>query len=104
MKQIYSILVLSIAISLTSCDSKPFKGYVVGKEYISGHMCHSEPKKTVEAIVVVPHPVVVPPPHHHEWIKATFTLYVANRYEVRQYFVDSLKFQRTKMLDKVTFY
>lgn len=89
---------------LASCDDKPFKGYVVGKEYVSGHMCHSEPKQTVEATVIAPHPVIVAHPHHHHWVEATFTVYVANRYEVRQYNVDSLKFQRIKMLDKVTFY
>ncbi len=92
------VLILSISLLLFACSSEPFTGYVVAKEYIEGHMCHSEHKHTVKAIVHVPHVQ-----HHHSYQQAQFILHVANRHEVRAYHVDTFKFNRVKMLDKITF-
>lgn len=106
-KQKLFIIVLAIVLMgaqmlLFSCESKPFKGYVVGKEYIEGHMCHDENYKHIkQAVVVVPH---VQPQHHHEWQESEFILHVANSYDLRHIHVDSLLYHKTKIGENLTFY
>ncbi len=97
------LIVCLLIILVTSCESKPFTGYIVAKEYIEGHMCHDEDySHVVEAgYVHVPH--VHHAPHHHEWRDSEFILHVANKDEVRPVQVDSLEFYKHKLLDKVTF-
>lgn len=96
------LLAFLLAATTTACsENKPFTGYVVAKEYVEGHMCHSEYKHTVKAYVPV-HVPHVPPPHHHHYENAQFILHVANRYEVRPFHVDTFKFTRVQMLDKIT--
>lgn len=84
---------------LCSCDNKPFTGYVVGKEYIQGHMCHDENyDHVVEAAYIhVPHT------HHHKWQDSEFILHVANHKELRHIHVDSITFENYKLLELVTF-
>lgn len=61
-----TLIILCVICLLYSCKHKPFTGYIVGKEYIQGHMCHDENyEHVVEATVIVPHPVVHT--HHHKW-------------------------------------
>jgi hypothetical protein len=100
MKKLITLILIFLV--LTACESKPFTGYIVAKEYVEGHMCHDEDyQHYVEAYVpVVPH---VPPVHHHEWQESEFIIYVANRYQVNEYNVDSLDFYNYNLLDKVTF-
>jgi hypothetical protein len=95
------IFAIAISILLVACESSPFTGYIVAKEYIEGHMCHDENYEHFEeAIVVVPPHVNS---HHHEWQESEFIIHVANKNEVRHIHVDSLDFLNYKLLDKVTF-
>lgn len=97
------LLALPLAL-IYSCENKPFTGYVVAKEYISGHYCHSEPEthEIQEAGVHVPiH--TTPPPHHHVWEESQFLIHVANKDNVRAFEVDSIDFPKYKILQKVTF-
>ena len=101
MRKILFICLLFVL--LTSCESKPFTGYIVAKEYIAGHMCHDNNyEHTVEeAYVHVPvRPIHV---HHHTWQEPEFILHVANKDEVRHIHVDSTDFYEYKLLEKVTF-
>ena len=87
-----------------SCENKPFSGYVVAKEYISGHHCCSEPKthSIQEAVTHVPvRPI--PNQHHHVWQESQFIIHVANKDDVRAFEVDSIDFPKYKILQKVTF-
>jgi len=100
----YLVLALIILL-ISSCESKnePFIGYIVAKEYIQGHMCHDDNfKHVVEAgFVHVPH---VPHVHHHKhkWQRSQFIIYVANRYEVKPFHIDSLLYNIHNVTDKVT--
>lgn len=102
-KMLLFLLTGTLLFLLSSCESRPFTGYVVGKTYTAGHMCCSNPKVIVTAtpVRVPPHPVHT---HHHVYEKATFEIHVANRYDVETFYVDSLKFNSIKMLEKITFY
>lgn len=94
------ILILSF-ILLVSCENKPFTGYVVGKEYIEGHMCHDEGyNHVVQAAVIVPPHVHT---HHHRWEDSQFILHVANYQELRHIKVDSSTYVNSKMLELKTF-
>ena len=94
------IFILGSLLFLYSCEEKPFTGYIVGKEYIEGHMCHDEGyEHTLQATVVhVPHVHV----HHHKWQNSEFILHVANYKELRHIHVDSLTFANHKMLEEIT--
>lgn len=96
-------LILFLAlVSLTSCEFKPFTGYIVCKEYTPGHMCHDEVPTYSEASLLYVH---VPPhvhTHHHTWQESSFIIYVANKNAVRSFSVDSLSFTKYKLLQKVT--
>lgn len=98
MRSLFLFFILGL---FASCESKPFTGYVVAKEYIQGHMCHDENyRHVVEATVVhVPH---VPHTHHHKWQDSEFILHIANKDDLRHVHVDSLTFHKYSVTDKIT--
>jgi len=102
MKKILFMCLLFVL--LTSCESKPFTGYIVAKEYVEGHMCHDEDYSHVVEAGYVHTPHVHHAPHHHKWRDSEFILHIANKDEVRPVQVDSVYFYKHKLLDKVTFY
>lgn len=98
-------LIIGFAVLLgISCNTQPFTGRIVYKEYIAGHRCHTDGNFTVQqaGIIVTPR-LSTPPPHHHSWTKASVTLWVANKNEIRQFSVDTLSFDKWVMGSKVTF-
>ena len=101
MKRLY--ITLSLFILFTACESKPFTGYIVAKEYVEGHMCHDEDYSHVVEAGYVHTPHVHRTPHHHKWTDSEFILHVANKDEVRHINVDSIYFYKHKLLDRVTF-
>jgi hypothetical protein len=98
MRNLFLILTLFL---FASCESKPFTGYIVAKEYIQGHMCHDEDHKhVVEAgYVHVPH---IPHSHHHKWQSSEFILHVANKDDLRHMHVDSITYYSHRVTDKIT--
>lgn len=96
MKKLLYFLTITI---LLSCTSQPFTGRIVGKEYTAGHMCHSEDYVEKYEAAVIP---VVVARHHHKWENAKFTIWVANRYDLRSYNVDTTSFNKWVMGAKVT--
>lgn len=102
MKKLYSIVLLLL---LVSCNDvkEPFEGYIVGKEYMAEHMCHSEYEHTIEASVGYHHvPHMHHTPHHHRKVEAVYVIYVANIHEVRRIRVSRAYFSNCSLLDKVT--
>lgn len=96
------LLGLLLALGVASCTSKPFTGRVVEKEYIAGHMCHTDGyAEKFQAGVIVPHVAVHT--HHHSWQSATVTVWVANRYDLRSFSVDTLSYDNWVVGSKVTF-
>ena len=78
---------ISLLAILAGCNPKPFKGFLVCKEYVPGHMDDEHAKTVQEAYVYVP---FIPIPS--EW-----HFYVANKYGVRDFKVDSLTYLRHKV-------
>ncbi len=94
------ILAFSLLAVLSGCKTKPFKGFLVCKEYIKGHMDDEQPHIHQEAIVNVP---VVPPRRHEpEYIPSAWIFYVANKDGVRRFNVDSLTYTRHKVGERIT--
>ena len=92
-----------LAIGLSACTPNPFTGRIVEKEYVEGHRCQTEGYKVKDqAGIIVPRTTVVQQ-HHHKWENAKVTLWIANRYEVRSFGVDSTTFDKWVVGSKVTF-
>lgn len=88
-----------IGLILCSCSGVKINGYIVGKEYTPGHMCHDEVTTYREAGIV--NYVHVPiTPHHHTWQKASFIIHIANSWDLRQIDVDSLTYINVKVGSK----
>ena len=95
------ILIVVILGVYTSNPDKEFTGHIVAREYTPGHMCHSESKIYSLSFVHVPH-TSTRTTHHHKWEKSKFIWFVANKNEVRNFYVDSLLFYTRKCGEKVT--
>lgn len=93
------ILAFSLLTVLSGCKTKPFKGFLVCKEYIPGHMDDKQPKSIQEAYVYVP--VVYPRTHEPEYVPSEWHFYVANKYGVRDFQVDSLTYLRHKVGERI---
>ena len=96
-------LLISIVLLLVflGCETKPFKGFLVCKEYIPGHMDDEHAKTVQEAYVPVPVPVVYPRRHEPEYIPSEWHFYVANKDGVRDFRVDSLTYLRHKVGERI---
>lgn len=92
---------ISLLAILAGCNPKPFKGFLVCKEYIPGHMDDEHAKTVQEAYVPVPVPVVYPRRHEPEYIPSEWHFYVANKYGVRDFRVDSLTYLRHKVGERI---
>lgn len=93
------ILVFSLLVVLSSCETKPFKGFLVCKEYVPGHMDDEHAKTVQEAYVYVP---IVPMRRHEpEYVPSEWHFYVANKHGVRVFSVDSLTYTRHKVGERI---
>ena len=93
-KMIRTILAIVLLTMLVGCEPRPFKGIIVCKEYVKAHMDNEEAHVVEEATFVprvhyVPHPRRVPQLVPSEW-----KFYVANKYSVRVFFVDSVTYTK----------
>ena len=93
------ILFISLLAVLGGCKNQPFKGFLVCKEYIPGHMDNEHAKSVQEAFV--PFPVIPMRRHEPEYIPSTWNLYVANKYRVREFQVDSLTYTKHKVGERI---
>ena len=93
------ILFISFLAVLGSCKNQPFRGFLVCKEYIPGHMDDKQPYIQQEAFVYVP---VVPPRRSEpEYIPSEWKFYVANKHGVRVFSVDSITYTRHKVGERI---
>lgn len=90
---------ISLLAILAGCNPKPFKGFLVCKEYIPGHMDDEHAKTVQEAYVPVP--VVCPRRHEPEYIPSEWKFYVANKHGVRVFNVDSLTYTKHKVGERI---
>lgn len=95
------ILVIGLLCLLVGCESKPFKGIIVYKEYIKAHMDNEEAHAVEEATFVprvhyVPRPRRVPQLVPSEW-----KFYVANKYAVRVFYVDSVTYTKHHVGERI---
>ncbi|EEX51998.1 hypothetical protein HMPREF6745_2511 [Prevotella sp. oral taxon 472 str. F0295] len=93
-KMIRTILAIGLLAVLVGCVPKPFKGIIVYKEYVKAHMDNEEAHAVEEATFVprvhyVPRPRRVPQLVPSEW-----KFYVANKYAVRVFYVDSVTYTK----------
>ncbi|KDR52348.1 hypothetical protein [Hoylesella loescheii] len=101
-KMIRTILAIGLLAVLVGCEPKPFKGIIVCKEYVKAHMDNEEAHVVEEAMFVprvhyVPRPRRVPQLVPSEW-----KLYVANKYAVRVFYVDSITYTRHRVGERIT--
>lgn len=108
MKTIIKIFILVfLALALFSCGERaPFNGRVVYKEYIKGHMCHSDAPVVSEAgmfpaYVHVHH--THHHTHHHRWQDSEFIVYAANKNDLISRHVDSLTWSNIVCGQKIKF-
>lgn len=93
------ILVFSLLAALSSCETKPFKGFLVCKEYVPGHMDYEQPYIQQEAYVYV---LIVPLRRHvPKYVPSVWYFYVANKDGVGQFKVDSLTYTRHKVGERI---
>lgn len=88
------ILVFSLLAALSSCETKPFKGFLVCKEYVPGHMDDEHAKTVQEAYVPIPVHMFQDEP---EYVPSVWYFYVANKDGVRRFNVDSLTYTRREV-------
>ena len=89
------ILVIGLLCLLVGCEPKPFKGIIVCKEYVRAHMDNEEAHVAEEA-AFVPHRMHVPQLVPSEW-----KLYVANKYAIRVFYVDSITYTKHHIGEKI---
>ena len=94
------ILVFSLLAALSSCETKPFKGFLVCKEYVPGHMDDEHAKTVQEAYVSVP-VSVYKFQDEPEYVPSVWYFYVANKDGVRRLKVDSLTYTRRKVGERI---
>jgi hypothetical protein len=98
---IRTILATALLTMLVGCEPKSFKGIIVCKEYVKAHMDNEEIHVVEEATFVpwvhyVPHPRRVPQLVPSEW-----KFYVANKYSIRVFFVDSVTYTTHHVGEKI---
>ncbi len=81
-KMIRTILTIALLAVLFGCEPKPFKGIIVCKEYVKAHYVR-RPRRA---------PQLVP----SEW-----KLYVANKYAIRVFSVDSVTYTTHHVGEKI---
>ncbi len=94
------VVFLFALLLLAACNSAPIKGFVVAKEYVKGHIDNVQAQRVEEAIIIVP--VMHNQRREPEYVKSTFTLFVANRHRVYDIRVDSLTYIKTKVGQRIT--
>ena len=93
------LISFALLLAFAGCETKPFKGFLVCKEYIPGHMDDVPANTVQEAYVYVP---IVPPRRHEpEYIPSEWHFYVANKDGVRDFRVDSLTYLRHKVGERI---
>lgn len=93
------LLTFILLAALSGCKPKPFKGFLVCKEYIRGHMDDECVEPIQEAYVSVP--VVVPRIHTPEYIPSEWIFYVANKDCVLRFNVDSLTYIKHRVGERI---
>ena len=98
---IRTILAIGLLAVLVGCEPKPFKGIIVYKEYIKAHMDNEEAHVVEEAAFV---PRVFYPHHMHvpKLVPSEWKFYVASKYAVREFSVDSLTYTRHRVGERIT--
>jgi len=93
-----NILVLTLLTVLLGCEPKPFRGFLVCKEYVKGHMDNERPYVQQEAYVPI---VPITMSDEPEYVPSAWVFYVANKDGVRRFSVDSLTYTRYKVGERI---
>lgn len=94
------ILVFSLLAALSSCETKPVKGFLVCKEYVPGHMDDEHAKTVQEAYIPIPVPFYMLQ-DEPEYVPSVWYFYVANKDGVGRFKVDSLTYTRHKVGERI---
>ena len=93
------ILGISILLLFVGCEPKPFRGFLVCKEYIKGHMDDEQSYIRQEATMFVP--IHRPMTHGPKYVHSVWYFYVANKNSVRRFSVDSLTYTKHKVGERI---
>lgn len=94
-----NIVFIILLFLFVGCEIKPFRGFLVCKEYVPGHMDNEQGKSVQEAYVYIP--VVHPRTHVPKFIPPEWHFYVANKDGVRDFQVDSLMYIKHKVGERI---
>ena len=100
-KMIRTILVIGLLAALVGCEPKPFKGIIVCKEYVKAHMDNEDAHVVEEATFVPIVHYVAPPRHVPQLVPSEWKFYVANKYAVRVFYVDSATYTKHHVGEKI---
>lgn len=99
-KLLISVLLI---IAISSCQSKPYIGYIVCKEHILERMSNENATKYVESNFAPHHFILIN--HNTRYkINELYILYVANKDGVTSINVNKETFNHCKIMDKVKIY
>lgn len=90
---IRTILAIGLLAVLVGCVPKPFKGIIVCKEYVKAHVVE---EAAFVPRVFYPHHIHVPQLVPSEW-----KFYVANKYAVKVFYVDSVTYTKHHVGEKI---
>ena len=92
------LLTFILLAALSGCKPKPFKGFLVCKEYIRGHM-DSVSVKSIQEAYVYGH--VYYYMYTHKYIPSEWKFYVANKDGVLRFNVDSLTYIKHRVGERI---
>lgn len=100
-KMIRTILAIVLLIMLVGCEPRPFKGIIVCKEYVKAHMSNEE-AHVVEEAMFAPRAHYVPRPRRvPQLVPSEWKFYVANKYAVRVFYVDSVTYTKHHVGERI---
>lgn len=101
-KMIRTILAIGLLAVLVGCEPKPFKGIIVYKEYIKAHMDNEEAHIVEEAAFVPRVHYVARPRRVPKLVPSEWKFYVANKYAVIEFSVDSITYTKHHVGERIT--
>ena len=98
---IRTILAIGLLAVIAGCEPKPFKGIIVCKEYVKAQMDNEE-AHIVEGATFVPRVHYVPRLRHMpQLVPSEWKFYVANKYAVRVFSVDSITYTKHHVGERI---
>jgi len=98
------LFIIGLCSFILSCDERQKETwYIIHKEYTPKGECCDSRKTICEAGFVPVRPVVVPQPHRHHSEKATYILFLANKYHQKKLYTTERFYKSVKCGQKIIY-